>query len=135
MPKKKAKASSKLNLVKKEKNNKIWILVAIVIIALAAILIAQQSPTPSANNGGAIPSGQNQGPQPTPIASAGDVCRQNSECFIMSCRNTPTILNCINATHEELFYKDCGSINNVVPATQNFNECACIQRTCTVLNK
>jgi hypothetical protein len=124
---------SKINK-KTPKNNKIWIFVAVVIIALAAIFALQFSG--STPNVGGTTSGQNQGSQTKSIESTGDVCKRDSECFLVNCKNTPTNLNCVNATHEELFYKDCGNDwRNVVPATQNFTICSCVQGTCTVLNK
>jgi flagellar basal body-associated protein FliL len=126
---KKIKARNKL--VKKEKSNKIWIFVAIVIIALAAIFALQFSgSTPNVDG---TTSGRIQGSQTTSIESTGDVCKRDSECFLVNCKNTPNDVKCVNATHEELYYKDCdNNWNNVVPAIQNALTCGCAQGICKV---
>jgi hypothetical protein len=127
---KKIKARNKL--VKKEKNKKIWIFVAIVIIALAAIFVIQFSES-TPNSGGITFIQKNQESQTPLIESTGDVCKRDSECFLVSCKNTPNDVKCVNATHEELYYKDCDSNwNNVVPAIQNALTCGCVQEICKV---
>jgi flagellar basal body-associated protein FliL len=127
-----AKKSKKSKINKKTpKNNKIWIFVAVVIIALAAIFALQFSG--STPNVGGTTSGQNQGSQTKSIESTGDVCKRDSECFLVNCKNTPNDVKCVNATHEELYYKDCdNNWNNVVPAIQNALTCGCAQGICKV---
>lgn len=129
MPRKKTSIKSN---AKKENNKKILALAALVIIViviLSVFYMPQGSSTyPSTNQGQS-----SQQSSTGTIAEAGDVCKANSECFLTSCKNTPNNSECVNATHEELFYKDCGNNwNNVVPATQNVQKCSCDQGICKV---
>lgn len=133
----KKKTKTNFNLVKKEKNKKVWIIVAIVIIALFALLALQFSGS-TPNTSGGTPSGQGASQEQnqqttTSITGVGDACTKDSECFLASCKSTPNDIKCVNALHEELFYKECGNDwKNVIPATQDFTKCACTQSVCKV---
>jgi hypothetical protein len=135
-----SKKSKRKNEINRTSKNKIWIIIAIVIIALVAIFVIQFSGSTPNNNGG-TPSeqgaSQEQNQQTTTsITGVGDACKQDSECLLASCKNAPNAIKCVNALHEELYYKDCGNDpNKVLPATKDFTICACIQGICTVLNK
>lgn len=113
---------------KKNKINKNWIFAIVIIVALFALfLISIIQPFEQRER---PPEEQTQQTQTTGISNAGDICKNNHECFLVSCKSTPNNVECVNATHEELYYKDCGDWKNILPAVQNFTKCSCVQGFC-----
>jgi len=113
---------------KEQKKNKTWIFIAI-IIALAA-LFALAFVKPAENIAGTT---QGQGQQTSPTEVGGDICKRDLECFLVNCKSTPSIIDCVNSTHQDLYYKECGNDwKNVVLPTQNFTKCGCVQGICKI---
>jgi predicted metalloprotease len=111
---------------KKNKINKNWFLIVIIAVIVIFVLMLSTQPV----NVKTSNQEQNQQTQTTGISNAEDICKNNHECFLVSCKNTPNNVECVNATHEELYYKDCGDWKNILPAVQNFTKCSCVQGFC-----
>jgi len=111
---------------KKNKSKSKWILISIaiviVVLLFAFIFLGQ------VKNIEVLNTEQNQ-----QTLNEKDACRKNSECFLVNCKSTPNIVECVNATHEELYYKQCNGWNDVNPA-QNFERCSCVQNICVMIS-
>ncbi len=130
MAKKKVTKQAK---VEKQKKNNSWIIIAaIVIIALVAIFSSMYM-NPTANTGGTYQGGdqpQGQGQIPS-TELTGDGCRRDLECQLVNCKSTPSIVECVNATHQDLYFKQC-SEGRVNVATYDFSRCGCVQGICKI---
>jgi hypothetical protein len=119
--------------VEKQKKNNSWIIIAaIVIIALVAIFSSMYM-NPTANTGGTYQGGdqpQGQGQIPS-TELTGDGCRRDLECQLVNCKSTPSIVECVNATHQDLYFKQC-SEGRVNVATYDFSRCGCVQGICKI---
>lgn len=132
MAKKKVKKPVK---VEKQKKNNSWIIIAaIVIIALVAIF-ASMYMNPTVNTGGTYQSGnqpQGQSQQVPSTGLTGDVCRRDSECQLANCKSTPNVIECVNSTHQDLYYKQCKGLTDVRIAPYDFVRCGCVQGMCKI---
>ena len=116
-----------------QKKNKSWIIVAaIVIIALVAIFASMYTypkENVGANQGGEQETGQSQ--QTPSTVSTGDICKRDLECFLANCKSNPNVLDCVNSTHQETYYKSCNGYTDV-RVTQNFARCGCVGGICKI---
>jgi len=115
----------------KQKKSKAWIFIAIVIIALVTIF-AFTSIKPTENTSGATQGGgQEQGQQTPSTELTEDICKIDLECFLASCKSNPSVIDCVNSTHQEIYYKGCRSYTDVI-IDQYTERCACIQGMCKI---
>jgi len=129
----KRKVTKPTKVEKQKKNNSWIIIVAIVIIALVAIFSSMYM-NPTANTGGTYQGGgqpQGQGQQIPSTELTGDGCRRDLECQLVNCKSTPSIVECVNATHQDLYFKQC-SEGRVNVATYDFGRCGCVQGMCKI---
>ena len=123
---------SKRKKVSKKKTNYLPIVILVVIIIIAVLIISTMKPTVPGTNG-ATDGGQEQpGQQPQPSVLTGDICKRDSECFLANCRSNPNVVECVNSTHQELYYKQCKGLNDVRIAPQDFTRCGCISGICKI---
>jgi hypothetical protein len=101
--------------------------VVLIILALAAFYIISL-PGPQTTNQQQNTAQPPQPPQPPSTES----CSRNAECFVVVCKNDPSVVGCVNAVHQDLFYKNCNPdvITNVKTPAYNYSQCACIQNYC-----
>ena len=108
---------------KKNKINKNWFLIVIAIVVLFAIVLL----LPSEN---IVKSSQGQEQETPAETKAGDICKRNPECFLINCKSMPSVIECVNTTHQDFYYKQCKGWWDVNPV-QDFTRCACNQGICT----
>jgi hypothetical protein len=108
--------------------NKKWVFIALVIVILfALVFIISPGKIEESNQ-----DQTQQTSQTTGTIETKDTCKRSSECFLASCKSKPTIIDCVNSTTQELYYRNC--INYVdVKVTQDITTCACIEGICEKL--
>ena len=115
---------------KEQKKNKTWIFIAIIIALAALFALAFIKPT---ENMGGTAQGQGQGQQTTSTELIGDTCKRDLECFLANCKSTPSVVECVNSTHQETYSKQCKSYTDVnVVTPQDFTKCGCVQGVCKI---
>ena len=127
-----AKKRARPRKVKKAKNNikPLAILAVIVVIALIAVAASM---TPSYMQ----PAGSQQTTQGevTQTQTNNQPCVRDSQCFVVSCKNNPSISSCVNAVNVELFYKNCNPANYTnVNVPKNTQTCICVNGNCQMLS-
>jgi hypothetical protein len=120
--------------VKRKPNVLVYIaLLVIVVFALAFSL-------PSGNNGldtgtgdtGTTWQEQTTETTETAVQQSEYPCKSNSECFVINCKETPGIIECINAVALETYGRDnCDNYNNV-DVDQDLMICRCMGGFCTL---
>jgi len=113
---------------KEQKKNKTWIFIAIIIVLAALFALAFVKPTENIVG----TEGQGQGQQTPSTEVGGDICKRDSECQLANCKSTPNVIECINSTHQDLYYKQCKSLNDVRIAPYDFERCGCVQGICKI---
>lgn len=114
---------------KEQKKNKTWIFIAIIVVLIALFALAFVKPTENITG----TEGQRQGQQTSSTEVGGDICKRDLECFLVNCKSTPSIVSCVNSTHQETYYKQCKSYTDVnVVTPQDFTKCSCVQGICKI---
>jgi hypothetical protein len=137
MPKRKAKKSRKIaNVAAKKKTNIkpiVFVVAAVVVVALAMMAMSM--------NPGYVPaqsdsqqSNQNQIPG-LPDSQTTQPCKSDLQCFVATCKNTPTVWTCINAINVDMFYRSCNPAkdSNVITPYYDTTKCKCINGNCRAL--
>lgn len=69
----------------------------------------------------------------TPEIGATYSCKRNTECFLASCKDTPSVVECVNAVVQETYGTDnCGSYVNV-NVVQDLTKCICVEGLCKLI--
>jgi hypothetical protein len=102
--------------------------VAAVIVIVATAIVLQQQPAQSTQQP-YVPAGQEKNYQ---TISTGNGCKTNQQCFLANCKSNPAVVNCINATAQEVYYVNCNGYMDVSVAN-NPAKCACVQGTCKMV--
>lgn len=102
--------------------------IAVVLLVLFVPTLFVQQPQPY------IPVGQKGNYK---VASEGNGCITNVDCFLVNCKSKPSVVECVNATAMDLYYVNCNNSNSNVDVNpvQNFTSCACDQGTCRMISK
>ena len=121
---------------KKEEKSKFLILfiAAVVVVLIALFGIGLLNPTPLTGTPNQNPSqnptqGQTQQPSTT---VTGDTCSKDAECFLANCKSTPSVVECVNSTHQDTYSEICNNYNDVHIA-RDTTRCYCNQRICTMV--
>ena len=107
---------------KKEKTMEQWIFTGIVVIVLFALIFS----IPSGNNGLV---NQEQTQQTITEIVIEYPCRTNLECFLVNCKSTPDVVECVNTIGQETYYENCEGYWDV-KVVQDFRKCACVGGIC-----
>lgn len=129
MPKKRKKAIRKKKPQPKAANKKVarLFLVAVAVLVISAIILS----VPSNDWERTLQEEQSQ--QQTTIET-NYPCDGNLECFLISCRDTPSDVDCVNAVTTDTYGMDtCGSYANVIPPYHDYTRCACVQGLCKLI--
>jgi hypothetical protein len=59
-------------------------------------------------------------------------CKSNTECFLASCKITPSEVECVNVSEQEIYYQNCQAYWDI-DIVQDFVRCACVQDVCTLI--
>jgi len=77
-----------------------------------------------------IPSGgQIQRPASGSAAETFYTCKRSSECFLVNCKSTSSIVECVNTTEQNFYYKKCKDWSDV-NIVQNIARCSCVNGIC-----
>ena len=136
MPKKKTKSKPRRK-ARKTKESKVlndrlterWMLAIAALIVLAVIVASSLQPgiTEIYQN-----SNERQVENPTEIRISVYSCKSNLECFLASCKITPSDEECVNVAGQENFYQNCQAYWDV-DIVQDFTKCACVQNVCKLI--
>ena len=135
MPKKKRKIRKrKRTKIKKRKKSKIiegWFLFALVILILFVLIFF--SPSEKIMKTAPEEIQDLPGIQQTPTEIEIEYsCKKNFDCLLVNCKSTPSIVECVNVTKSETYYKQCKAHWDVNVA-QDFTKCVCDQEICKAL--
>ena len=127
MAKKKRKAKKRRKVKKraKKKDNKImqrWLFTAIVVIILFALLFS----IPSGNNDLI---GQEQTQEAITEITIEYTCKRDSECFLVNCKSTPDIVECVNVIGQDTYYENCEAYWDV-NVVRDYTKCSCVDGAC-----
>ena len=126
---KKKKVKAKIDVEVDKKKNKPWIIIAIIVVLVAifSIFVMQSKPIQTTST---TSQGEEQ-QQQTTTELIGDVCQRDNQCFLVSCKATPSVLDCINVTHQATYPKQqCNSYS--ININYNPSKCACVQGICSI---
>ena len=70
--------------------------------------------------------------QPAEIGSNEFACKGNTECFLASCKITPSDAECVNVLEQETYYQNCQAYWDV-DIVQDFTRCACVDEICKLI--
>ena len=137
MPKKKIKSKPRRRKTRRTKKSKIlkenlaerWML-AIAALIVLAVIVASSFQTGITE---IYPNDDNtQVEHPTEIKISVYSCKNNLECFLASCKITPSDEECVNVAGQENYYQNCQAYWDV-DIVQDFTKCACIQNVCKLI--
>lgn len=123
-----AKSRKKINKkpISKNKINKNLIFIAAITVIVVLIMLVYLMSLGKIEN-------LNQGQiQQSPTGTGGVytyTCKRDLECFSVNCKSTPSVVECVNVTKEEVYYKQCKAYWDV-STVRDSTKCACVQGFC-----
>jgi len=122
------KTEEKVNrdeIKKKITYSKYVILAVAIVIAVIALIVNLSLilGTQTSVDGGTKP------PVVSGLTQTSSYCEKNSECFVVGCKSG-TILECVNTSQMNNYYKNCESVWDLKVEVQNPSNCGCIQNKC-----
>jgi len=130
MPKKKRKVKRRTKKPKPKAANKKaerWFLIVMAVLIIFAIVLSVPS-----NDWEKI-SQEEQSQQQTTIETTYP-CGSSLECFLISCRDTPSVVECVNAITTDTYGRDvCGSYAKVTVPYRDYTRCICVQGLCKLI--
>ena len=133
-PRTKRTASRARRTVTKTKSRTMerWFLVIVSVVIIVAIILS----IPSVNLNGIVPQqqGGEQEQQTSSEITTTYPCKSNLDCFLISCRDTSSIEDCVNAVTTETYGSDvCGSYSKVTVPYHDSTRCSCVQGLCKLI--
>ena len=131
MPKTKRKTKSRRKIANKKvtanKTVERWLFTVAAILVIGAIIIS----IPLEEMARTMQKEQTN--QPTQV-TASYPCKTNTECFLISCRDTPSVVECVDSITTETYGTDaCGGYAKVSVPFHDYTRCACVQNLCTLI--